>query len=130
MKLENFDGSDFNAWRHKMNFGMQLLKIYYTIEEEKPNFEEEAVKEKAYWDRDDDFCRSYLLNCLSNHLADVYGQNTIAKVVWDALEQQYKNEKKLPKTHLIDKFLDMRFEDGKEILPQVKELENLVLKLN
>ena len=42
LKLENFDGSNFNTWRHKVIFGMQHLKIYYAISEEKPNFKEDS----------------------------------------------------------------------------------------
>ncbi|XP_020242559.1 uncharacterized protein LOC109820774 [Asparagus officinalis] len=128
LKLENFDGSNFNAWRRKVIFGMQLLKIYYVIFEEKPDFEEDAESE-ASWAKDDHFCRSYLLNCLTDHLADAYINKPSAKKIQDALEDQYKDEEKLSKSHLIDKFLDLKFEDDTEILPQVKELEKLVMKL-
>ena len=78
---------------------MQLLKIYYVILEEKSNFEENS-ETKVSWERDDHFCRSYLLNCLAN----VYSNKPSVKDVWNALEDQYKNEEKLSKSHLIDKF--------------------------
>jgi len=48
LKLENFDGSKFNAWRRKVIFRMQLLKIYYVISEEKPNFEEDLETEASW----------------------------------------------------------------------------------
>ncbi|XP_077227070.1 uncharacterized protein LOC143860368 [Tasmannia lanceolata] len=92
LKLENFDGSDFNAWCRKVIFGMQLLKIHYTVQEEKPDFEVLTLRKRR-------------------------------------IGIQYQDEENLSKTHLIDKFLNMKFEDGKEVLPQVKELEKLVLKL-
>ena len=57
LKLENFDGSNFNAWHRKIISGMQLLKFYFVISEEKPNFEEDSETE-ASWERDDHFCRS------------------------------------------------------------------------
>ena len=47
----------------------------------------------------------------------------------NALEDQYKDEEKLSKSHLIDKFLDVKFDDDIEVLPRVKELEKLVIKL-
>jgi len=47
LKLENFDGTNFNAWRRKVIFGMQLLKINYVISEEKPNFEEDSETEAS-----------------------------------------------------------------------------------
>jgi len=44
LKLENFNGTNFNALRWKVIFGMQLLKIYYVISAEKPKFDEEFKK--------------------------------------------------------------------------------------
>jgi len=32
-------------------------------------------------------------------------------------------------SHFIDKFLDFKFDDDSEVLPQAKELEKLVMKL-
>ncbi|XP_020271907.1 uncharacterized protein LOC109847071 [Asparagus officinalis] len=127
LKLENFNGSNFNAWRRKGIFGMQLLKIYYVVSEEKPNFEEDS-KSEASLAKDDHLCRSYLLNCLADHLADTYTNKPSTKEIWNALEEQYKDKEKLSKSHVIDKFLGFKFEDDTEILPQVKELEMLVMK--
>ena len=127
IKLTNFDGTEYNAWKRKTEFGMQLLKIHYTVVENMSIFE--SLEQEAAWDKDNLFCKSYLLNCLDDHLADVYGNKDTAKEIWDALQLQYKDEDALSKTHLIDKFLDMKFEDEKEVLPQVKELEKVIMKL-
>ncbi|XP_020258518.1 uncharacterized protein LOC109834915 [Asparagus officinalis] len=75
-----------------------------------------TLKLKPLWARDDHFCRSYLLNCLADHLADAYTNNPSAKEIWNALEDQY-NDEKLSKSHLIDKFLDLKFEDDTELPP-------------
>ena len=85
LKLKNFDGSNFNTWRRKVIFGMQLLEIYYVISEDKSNFEENSETEALY-ERDDHFCRRYLLNCLAEHLADVYSNKLSAKDIWNILE--------------------------------------------
>ena len=106
LKLENFDGSNFNAWHRKVISGMQLLKIYYVVFEEKPDFEEDSESE-ASWDKDDYFCMSYLFNCLASHLADAYTNKSSAKEIWNALEDQYKDDEKLSKSYIIDKFLDL-----------------------
>ena len=119
LKLDHFDGSEYNAWKRKTEFGMQLIKVHYTVMEPKPDFEEEeggAVEQEATWEKDNLFCKSYLLNCLADHLADVYSNKETSKEIWDALELQYKDEESLSKTHLIDKFLDLKFEDDKEVL--------------
>jgi len=87
LKLENFDGSNFNAWRRKVIFGMQFLKLYYVISEEKLNFKENSKDEISY-EGDDHFCKSYLLNCLTDHLAEVYSNKPYARDIWNALEDQ------------------------------------------
>jgi len=49
------------------------------------------------------FYRSYLLNCL----ADVYSNKPSSKDIWNDPKNKYKDEEKLPRSHLIDKFLDL-----------------------
>ncbi|XP_020258544.1 uncharacterized protein LOC109834945 [Asparagus officinalis] len=127
LKLENFNGSNFNAWRWKVFFGMQLLKIYYVVSEEKHDSEEDSESE-ASWTRDYHFCRSYLFNCLADHLAYAYTNKPYAKEIQNALEGQYKDKAKLSKSYIVDKFLDLKFEDDTKVLPQVKELKKLVMK--
>ena len=70
-----------------------------------------------------------LLNCLADDFTDVYSNKLSAKDTWNALEDQYKNEEKLSRSHPIDKFLDFKFDDDTEVLLQIKELEKLVMKL-
>ena len=123
LNLENFNRTNFNAGRRKVISGMQLLKIYYVIlGEKKPDFEED-LETKTLWERDDHFCRSYFLNCLTDDLTNVYSNKPFVKNIRNALEDQYKNEK-LSRSCLIDKFLYFRFDDDTKVLPQVKELEN------
>jgi len=78
LKLKNFDRINFNTWRRKVIFGIQFLKIYNVISEEKPNFEKDSETE-ASWERDDHFCRSYLFNCLVDHLEYVYSNKFSTK---------------------------------------------------
>jgi len=55
--------------------------------EEKPELEEDSEVESK-WERDDHFCRSYLLNCLADHLTDNYSSKESAKEIWTTLEEQ------------------------------------------
>ena len=68
LKLENFDGTNFNAWHHEIIFGIQLLKIYHVISEENPTLK----RTETFW------CRSYLLNCLVDHLIYIYSNKPSA----------------------------------------------------
>ncbi|GAV60199.1 UBN2_2 domain-containing protein [Cephalotus follicularis] len=79
---------------------------------------------------DEDYCRDYLLNCLSDRLAETYSKFKTAKEIWDNLDAQFRKEEKLSKSHLVDKFLDFKFREDMEITPQVTDLENMRSKMN
>ncbi|GAV70332.1 UBN2_2 domain-containing protein, partial [Cephalotus follicularis] len=74
--------------------------------------------------------RDYLLNCLSDRLAETYSKFKTAKEIWDNLDVQFRKEDELFKSHIVDKFLDFKFRENMEITPQVNDLENLRSKMN
>ncbi|XP_020264309.1 uncharacterized protein LOC109840177 [Asparagus officinalis] len=51
---------------------------------------------------------------------NAYTNKPSAKEIWNVLEEQYKDEEKLSKSHLIDKFLDFKFEDDTEVITPSK----------
>ncbi|GAV91433.1 UBN2_2 domain-containing protein [Cephalotus follicularis] len=79
---------------------------------------------------DEDYCRDYLLNCLSDRLAETYSKFKTAKEIWDNLDAQFRKEEELSKSHIVDKFLDFKFRQDMEITPQVTDLENMRSKMN
>ncbi|KAK8923549.1 hypothetical protein KSP39_PZI019391 [Platanthera zijinensis] len=128
IKLEKFSNAEFSAWKRNTQFGMKYLNIFYTVQ---TVFEDvKGSEDEDQWVNDEDFCRDYILNCLSNRLAETYGKMQRAKEIWEALEEQFKEEENMSKTHLVDKFMAFIFTEEREILPQVAEFENLVDKLN
>ncbi|GAB2260430.1 hypothetical protein Droror1_Dr00011285 [Drosera rotundifolia] len=121
-KLESFNGSDYNAWKRKIVFGMQLFKMYHIVSSSKPIFTNLNSKETMEWAQGNEFGKSYILNYLANHLVDVYSKKDDAKEILDDLDLHYKADEKLSMSYFI---LDLRFEEDKEILIQVKELRSL-----
>ncbi|GAV80029.1 UBN2_2 domain-containing protein, partial [Cephalotus follicularis] len=75
-------------------------------------------------------CRDYLLNYLSDRLAETYSKFKTAKEIWDNLDTQFRKEEELSTSHLVDKFLDFKFHEDMEITPQGTNLENMWSKMN
>ena len=127
LELENFNGSNFNAWRRKIIFRMQLLKIYYVISEEKPNFKEDSETEASWeWDallQELSPQRPCRLSC------KCLLQQALCKRCLECSRRSIQGRGEFFKSHIIDNFLDFKFDDDTEVLPQVKELEKLVIKL-
>ncbi|GAV78390.1 UBN2_2 domain-containing protein, partial [Cephalotus follicularis] len=79
---------------------------------------------------DEDYCRDYLLNCLSDRLSETYSKFKTAKEIWDNLDAQFQKEEELSKSHMVDKFLHFKFCKDMEITHEVTDLENLKSKMN
>lgn len=104
------------------------LEVYEYLLHGDKHFTEDV--DEIQWRKDEDFCKDYLLNCLSDRLAETFNKYETAKEIWDNLEAQFKKEEELSKSHLVDKFMNFKFQDDKSILTQVTDLENLRTKLN
>ncbi|GAV90751.1 UBN2_2 domain-containing protein [Cephalotus follicularis] len=128
VKPQSFGVSEYNAWRRKTKFGLKSHKIFYTV---LSNFSDttEDISE-SQWLSDEDYCRDYLMNCLSNRLAETYSKFKTAKEIWDNLDAQFRKDDELSKSHVVDKFLNFKFREDMEITPQVVDLENLRSKMN
>ncbi|KAK3029763.1 hypothetical protein RJ639_038040 [Escallonia herrerae] len=79
-----------------MHFLLVTVKVYYVIMNPRPpelgeNEEESVAKthERLRWDQDDEICRGYILNGMSNMLFDAYHTVKTAKELWNQLERGY-----------------------------------------
>ncbi|GAV58792.1 UBN2_2 domain-containing protein [Cephalotus follicularis] len=128
VKLKSFGGSEYNAWRHKTQFKLKSNKIFYIVLSTFSDTTEDVSE--SQWLSDEDYCGDYLLNCLSDRLAETYSKFKTAKEIWDNLDAQFRKEDELSKSYLVDKFLDFKFCEDMEITPQVTDLENMRSKMN
>ncbi|KAL1063820.1 hypothetical protein V6Z11_D13G169300 [Gossypium hirsutum] len=83
VKLDRFDGSNFNCWKDKMLFLLTVLNMAYVldpnlqpVEGPAPNAKfDEIVKVaelKKKREEDNFTCRGHILNTLSDRLHDLY----------------------------------------------------------
>ncbi|KAK8924196.1 hypothetical protein KSP39_PZI019371 [Platanthera zijinensis] len=128
IKVVKFSNSWYSAWKRNIQFNMKYLNIFYTVQSDFESYR--GREDEVNWINDKIFCRDYLLNCLSNKLVETYNKMKTAKEIWDALEEQFKEQENMSKTHLVDKFMAFTFTEERKILPQVADFETLVDKLN
>lgn len=140
VKLDRFDGTNFNRWKDKMLFLLTVLKVAYVLDPETNILEEPAadatseniakfadLKKKR---EDDEFtCRGHILNTLSDRLYDLYMSIKSPVEIWKALEEKYNTERQGTDKFLMLKYFEFKFLDTQPIMNQVHELQVLVQRL-
>ncbi|KAK8924051.1 hypothetical protein KSP39_PZI019801 [Platanthera zijinensis] len=127
VKLQSFDSTEFHCWKLHVQLGMKERGIFYTVLSEYATTREGV--NKFQWNKDEDFCRDYLLNSLNVRLAMIYSQYKTAKEIWDRLNAHFQKQNELSKTLLAEKFFDLKFNMNSTVSSQLIELENMRNKL-
>ena len=130
VKLEKFEGGNFQRWQRKMKFLLTTLKVAYVLNTPKPQETEaetiEQLRQRQKWDNDDYICTGHILNGLSDALFDVYQDSPSAKELWEKLEARYMQEDATSKKFLVTRFNNYKMVDGKSIMEQMHEIENIL----
>ncbi|PKI50647.1 hypothetical protein CRG98_028959 [Punica granatum] len=105
VKLDRFDGTNFNRWKDKMLFLLTVLNVAYVLD---PN-----------------------LKLLGDPAPDATLEE-IAKSpmeIWKALEEKYNTERQGTNKFLMMKYFEFKMFDGVPIMDQVHELQILISRL-
>ena len=132
-----FSGQFFKRWAKKVLFYLKLMKVAWILTAKNPKkvnkegmtAEELAEHEKnlALWKTDEDNCRNYLLNCLSDELYDYYSNSyTSAKKIWKALEAKYDTEEAGTKKYACSRYFKFQMVENKSVIAQTHELQMIV----
>ena len=136
VKLDRFDGTNFNRWKDKMKFLLTALKLFYVLDPNLMPFPttsdentDEIKAQRKKREEDELICRGHILNTLLNCLNDLYTSMKSPKEILNALEAKYKAEKIGMNKFTIQKYFDYKMLDNISILDQVYELQIVVNKL-
>ena len=140
VKLDRFDGTNFNRWKDKMMFLLSVLNLAYVLDPNTtqiPNAAEDASKEekekvsqlKKKHDEDTFACRGHILNTLSDRLYDLYMSIQSPLEIWKSLEEKYNNERQGTDKFIMLKYFEFSMVDDVPIMDQVHELQILVSRL-
>nr|CAD1841780.1 unnamed protein product [Ananas comosus var. bracteatus] len=141
VKLDRFDGTNFNRWKDKMLFFLTVLNVAYVLDPDDNSVEnttddatpEEIAKEaelkKKKREEDEFTCRGHILNTLSDRLYDLYMSIKSPIEIWKALEEKYNTERQGTDKFLMMKYFEFKFLDSHPLMDQVHELQVLVQRL-
>lgn len=126
VRLDRFDGTNYTRWKDKLKFFLTAPRIFYILDlklaplPELTNGEIEAVRnERQKYQEDELICSGHILNALSDRLYDLYTNTTLAREIWDALENKYKaKEEGIIFFFLISKYFDFKFLENIPLLPK------------
>ncbi|KAK4400299.1 hypothetical protein Sango_1136000 [Sesamum angolense] len=81
---------------------------------------------KVKYERDNKTVRGHFLNHMTNTLFDLFVNHKSARTIWNMLESRYGGDNAGRKKYVVGKWLQFQIVDGKSIMDQVHEYENLV----
>ena len=129
VKLDRFDGTNFNHWKDKLMFILTTLKIAYVLDSNLPVFPEPKSDDndqiKAEYkkrEKDEVLCRGHILNTLSDRLYELFTSIKSPKKIWEALELKYRTKKQGTDKFLIMKYFEFTMNDNTSLMDQVHEL--------
>ena len=130
VKLYRFDGGNFMRWQNIVHFLLVSLQVVYVLNtprpEEKDNETLAESSKRQKWDTDDEICRGYILNAMSDSLFDIYNYVPTAKELWERLESKYMQEDATSKKFIVSHFNNYKMNDSRPVMEQFHELERIL----
>lgn len=134
--VNRFDGKNYFLWARQMKILLRQLDVEYVLTAPCPVVSlspeatpEEAARIKAAekkWVDDDVTCHRSILNSLSDHLFNMYSKKPrSARDLWQELKLFYHNGQCGTRRSIVKMYLDFRMVDGRPILEQVQELNEI-----
>lgn len=100
VKLDRFNGTNFNRWQDKMMFLLTALKILYVLDPKLQPFLDPSNADtyniridRKKREEDELICRGYILNTLSDRFYDLFTSMKLPREIWKTLEFKYNTEK-------------------------------------
>ncbi|KAK2978714.1 hypothetical protein RJ640_004237 [Escallonia rubra] len=132
-----FGGQNFKRWASKVLFYLKLMKVVWILTAKNPkkvdtkNMSEEELAEHekyaAKWENDEEDCRNYLLNCLSEQRSVYYSHTyNSAKRMWKALQQKYDTEEAGKKKYACSRFFNYKMSENVSVVAQTHDLQMIV----
>ncbi|XP_074318317.1 uncharacterized protein LOC141655122 [Silene latifolia] len=132
-KMELLDGKNYRRWSEKILFYFLQYEIEYVLFQEPQSTEEssssEIVKPDPKAVKDNNTVRGVMLHYMVDNLFDIYCKTKTAKRIWDALETKYGTDDFGTKKYVVARWLKFQVTDGKPIMDQIHEYENMVSEI-
>ncbi|KAK8711358.1 hypothetical protein V6N13_146642 [Hibiscus sabdariffa] len=136
IETTRFDGKNYHCWAEQMELFLKQLQIAYVLTDPYPglNLSPETTSEELAqakvpekkWMNDDHLCRHCILSSLSDGLYYQFSKKAkTAKELWEELKLVYLYEEFGTKRAQVRKYLEFQILDGRSIVEQMQELNNI-----
>ncbi|KAE8699801.1 basic helix-loop-helix family protein [Hibiscus syriacus] len=136
IETTRFDGKNYHCWAEQMELFLKQLQIAYVLKDPYPGLDlspeatsEEPAQAKVpekKWMKDDYLCRHCILSSLSDDLYYQFSKKAkTAKELWEELKLVYLYEEFGTKRAQVRNYLEFQIVDGKSIVEQMQELNNI-----
>ncbi|KAK4383708.1 Retrovirus-related Pol polyprotein from transposon TNT 1-94 [Sesamum angolense] len=144
-KMEPLDCTNFKRWSQKLLIFFEQLEVDYVLFTDPPEITTQTTNTstviittsqrdssrmedelKAKYGKDNRTVRGHLLNYMTNTLFDLFVNHKSARTIWNTLESRYGGDDAGRKKYIVGKWLQFQIVDGKSIMDQVHEYENIV----
>ncbi|XP_073049626.1 uncharacterized protein [Primulina eburnea] len=128
-KLEKLNGLNYKRWSFKMECLLTIAKVFYVLTDPYPGEPSESNEDSAEkvkkWKADDFMCRFTILQSLNNTLFNVFHIHKTDVELWNAIKRRYVNEYAGNKSFLVNKYIEFKMVDTRNVIDQVNELNNI-----
>ena len=130
-KIPVLNGINYKAWRRHISYLLTYDKTLYTLSTTKPNQsdDQETEKLRKKWDKDGVLAKASMLHYMKDNIIPLFEERPIAKEMTDALETKYGCRSDTQIQLLLDKFNNIKMNEGDVVGDYVNQLELIAKEL-
>ncbi|XP_072150057.1 uncharacterized protein [Setaria viridis] len=127
LKPNVFDGTNYKRWVDRLELWLTAINVWF-ITKERPVGPHTSTEDSVYMSADNLF-KGAVISVLAENLIDSYMQLPSGKVVWDALQANFKVSNAGSELHIMEQFYDYKMVDDRSVVEEAHELHALAKDL-
>ena len=130
-RIPVLNGINYRAWRRHISYLLIHDKTLYTLSITKSDQSEDQETEKLRkkWDTDDALAKTSMLHHMKDNIIPLFKERPTAKEMMDALETKYGCRSDTQIQLLLDKFNNIKMNEGDVVGDHVNQLELIAKEL-
>ena len=122
---------NYRAWKHHISYLLTHDKTLYILSTAKPDQsdDQETKKLRNKWDEDDALAKALMLHHMKDNIIPLFEEKPTAKDMMDTLETKYRCRSDTQIRLLLDKFNNIKMNEGDAVGDHVNQLELIAKEL-
>jgi hypothetical protein len=130
-RIPVLNGINYRAWRRHISYLLTHDKTLHTLSTTKPDQSDDQQTEKLRkkWDEDDALAKASMLHHMKDNIIHLFEERPTTKEMMDALEMKYGCRSDTQIQLLLDKFNNIKMNEGDVVEDHVNQLELIAKEL-